>query len=86
MTIGLVLLALHEMQGMQVFVQTAAGKTITLDVERCDTIKRVKAKIADQEGCGMDTRRLVYANTILEEERCVSDYKIERQSTLQLLG
>jgi hypothetical protein len=30
---------------MQIFVQTLTGKTITLDVEPCDTIENVKAKI-----------------------------------------
>jgi len=31
--------------GMQIFVKTLTGKTITLDVEASDTIDNVKAKI-----------------------------------------
>ena len=31
--------------GMQIFVKTLTGKTITLDVESSDTIDNVKAKI-----------------------------------------
>jgi len=31
--------------GMQIFVKTLTGKTITLDVEPSDTIDNVKAKI-----------------------------------------
>jgi len=35
--------------GMQIFVKTLTGKTITLDVESPGTIDKVKAKIQDKE-------------------------------------
>ena len=40
-------LVLRLRRGMQIFVNTLTGETITLDVEASDTIDNVKAKIQD---------------------------------------
>ena len=69
---------------MQIFVRAETGKTITLEIEKNDTIANAKAKIQDQEGILPDQQTLTFNGIQLEDNKTLNDYSITNESTLTL--
>jgi hypothetical protein len=70
---------------MQIFIKTLQGFSNTLEVERTDTIGEIKAKIQLKDGIPVEEQKIFFAGKVLEDDKTVDDYSIEKESSIHLL-
>ena len=70
--------------GMQIFVKTLTGKTITLEVESSGTIENVKTQIQDIDGIPPNQYHLCFNGQLLNGKRTLIDYSVPKKATLVL--
>ena len=78
-------LVLRLRGGMQLFVKTLTGKTVSIEVEEGESIEDVKAKIAEKEGIPPEQQRLIFGGQQLQDAKTLDDYDVGDDSTLHLV-
>jgi ubiquitin len=70
---------------IQISIRTLEGKPITLEVEPTDTVESLKAKIQEETKISPDRQTLIFARKQLEDGKILSDYNIQKDSTIHLV-
>ena len=68
----------------KITIKTLTGKQIILNVENSDTIGSVKEKIEMKLSIPIDQQALIFKGKILENDKTLVDYGIEKESTLHV--
>ena len=69
---------------MQIFVKTLTGATLTMNVDGCDTISSMKAKISEQQGIPSDSIVLINGLSQLEDANTFADYEMKDEATITM--
>ena len=66
----------------QIFIKLLNGVTVAADVQKTDTIEHLKQILIQKGNNKEDIKRIVFAGKELENERTLSSYNIQQESTL----
>jgi ubiquitin len=71
--------------GIQVFLKTLTGSTITLEAPSASLIEKLKEQIYTRTLVPIDSQRLIFAGKQLEDGRSLCDYNIRQEDTIHLV-
>ncbi|KAF7257694.1 hypothetical protein EG68_05014 [Paragonimus skrjabini miyazakii] len=77
--------AIWRFSSMLIKVKTLTGKEIEIDVEPSDKVERIKERIEEKEGIPPPQQRLIFSGKQMNDEKVVSDYKIQGGSVIHLV-
>ena len=69
---------------MQVFVKTINGQTVVINTSPFDTIRSFKLKVCAKDETPVQMQQLIYRGKLLEDNRTLQDYDIQKESTIHL--
>ena len=74
----------HRTLGMEIFVQAPDFAPFQIDVEGSDTIFDVKSQLQDRIVASPNEQAVFFAGRLLEDNRTLGDYNIQKESTLRV--
>lgn len=73
-----------DLSEMQIFCKTLTGSTLTINIERCALVEKLKQKIGAKLDIDPENQRLIFAGVQLSDGKMLSDCGISRESTIHL--
>ena len=68
------------------YVKDLESKTTTISVGESDTIAMIKSQLSTKLGIAAADQRLVFSGQQLKDDKYASEYNIQKESTLHLIG
>ena len=69
----------------EVFIKTLQGTTLIVGVHEKETILSIKSKIEKELDTPSSDMKLIFAGKVLENDKSVQDYNIQKEATLHLV-
>ena len=77
-------LHLIQQHVMQISVKTLNCEIFNFDIQPHDTIDNLKSMIQEKVGIPPDQQRLLYSGKLLEDGHTLSDYNVQKESTIHV--
>ena len=71
---------------MQIFVKLLNGDSVALEVKPLDLIEEIKKRLEEATGIEAQQQQFGFGAILLEDGRSLSDYSIQHESTINLVG